>query len=116
VIKAGEQALADHIVEGFEGQIWIDGAATVADQDGEMLNLPGFTGFEDEADAGSGAFANEVMVEAGDGQERRDGGMVMIDAAIGKDEDIDALLSPARRPRQWRVHLRRQLRTRHPAW
>ena len=73
VVDVRQQALADHVVEGLEGQVGVDGAAAVADEQGEVVDLARFAGFEHEADAGARAGADQVMVQAGDGQQRRDG-------------------------------------------
>jgi hypothetical protein len=37
VINAGEQTLADQVVEGLEGEVRIDRAATVTDQEREVM-------------------------------------------------------------------------------
>ena len=50
VVELDQQALANHVVERLERQIRIDGAATVADEQREMMHLARFAGFEHEAD------------------------------------------------------------------
>ena len=72
VVDAGEQTLADHVVDGLEGEIGIDGAAAVADQQREVMHLARLAGLEHEADARAQAFADQVVVQAGDGEQRRD--------------------------------------------
>ena len=41
----------DHVIEGFEGEVGINGAAAVPDEEREVMVLARFTGFEHEADA-----------------------------------------------------------------
>jgi len=55
VIDVLHQALANHVIERLEGEIRIDGAATITDQEREMMDLARFTRFEHQADAGAGA-------------------------------------------------------------
>jgi hypothetical protein len=38
------------------------------------------------------AFADQVVVQAGDGEQRRDRARIPGDAAVGEDEDVDLLL------------------------
>ena len=52
------------------------------------MHLARFAGFEHEADARARAFADQVVMQAGDGQQRRDGGVVLVHAAIGEDDDV----------------------------
>jgi hypothetical protein len=94
-VDIGEQAFTDHVVDGFEGEVGIDGGAAVTDEEGKVVNLARFSGFEDEADAGARAFADEVMVEAGDGEEGWDGGM---SRSMPRSERM-RMLTPWRRPR-----------------
>src|SRR5436190_1246050 len=62
VFDVAEQALANHVVEGFKSEIRIDRACAVANQKGEMMDLAGFAGLQDQADTGASSLANEVMV------------------------------------------------------
>ena len=71
VVEVGQQTLADHVVDGLERDIRVDGAAAVADEQREMMHLAGLAGFEHQADAGAQALANEVVVQPGDRQQRR---------------------------------------------
>ena len=57
-----------------------------------MVNLAGFAGFQHQADLGAQAFADEVMVQAGDGEQRRDRGVVLGDTSVGEDEDVDLVV------------------------
>ncbi len=109
-----EQALADQVVEGLERQVGIDGADAVADQQGEMMHLARFARFEHQAGAGAGAGADQVMVQAGDREQRRDGRVLRVNAAVGQDQDVgaagDRLVGLARRAPQAPAPGRRRLR------
>ena len=85
-----ELALADHVVERLEGQVGIDGAGAVADQQGEVMHLARLAALEDQADLGARAFADQVMMHAGDRQQRRDRRVVAVDAAVGQDDEVVA--------------------------
>ena len=55
-----------------------------------MVHFARFAGLEDEADLGALAFADEVVVQAGDSEQRRDGSVVTVDAAVAQDDEVDA--------------------------
>ena len=90
VVDADQQALFDHVVEGLERQVGVDARATVADERAEVVHFARFAGLEDEADLGALAFADQVVVQAGDGEQGRDGGVVTVDAAVAQDDEVDA--------------------------
>ena len=90
MVDADEQALLDHVVEGLERQVGIDTRATVADERTEVVHFARLAGLEDEADLGALAFADEVVVQAGDSEQRRDGSVVTVDAAVAQDDEVDA--------------------------
>src|SRR5262249_29249181 len=82
----------NHVVQRLESEVGVDGAAAVANEQGEMMHFARFARFEHQTHAGASAFPNEVMVQAGNGQQRRDGGVVEVNAAVGKNDDVVALL------------------------
>ncbi len=88
----GEHALALEVFEGLDGEIGIDGTGAVADEEGEVHDLAGLAGLDDEGDLRAGAFADEVVVDGGEGKQRGDGRGVMVDATVRKDEKTVALL------------------------
>ena len=89
VIDPHEQTLADHVVEGFESQIRIDRGTAITNQGAEVMDFPGFAGFQHEADAGALANPDQVVVQASHRHERRDHGIVFVDPAVTQDDDID---------------------------
>ena len=92
MVHIGQKALVDEVVHGLEGEPRIDGAHAVADKQREVVHLARLTGFEHEADAGAQAFANEIVVQAGDGEQRRDGREIFGHSAVGEDEHVDLIL------------------------
>ena len=62
-------AVGYHFRQGFKNQIRIDGAGTISDQAAVVMNLPGFTGFDDQAALVPQALANQVVVNPGGGQQ-----------------------------------------------
>jgi hypothetical protein len=54
---------------------------------GEVMHLAGFTGLEHDGDARAQALADQEVMQAGDGEQRRDRREVLGDAAVGKHEN-----------------------------
>ncbi len=94
---AGDQAQADLVVDGLEGEVRVDGAGAVPKQEGKVMDFARLAGFEDEARQGAGAGPDEVMVDGRDGEERRHGGFVGVVAAIREDDDVVAFSDRLRR-------------------
>jgi len=92
VVDAGEHALVDHVVDRLEDDVRVDHAHAVADEQREVVHLAGLAGLEHETGAGAQTLADEIVMQAGDGQQRGDGGEVRADAAVAEDEDVDLLL------------------------
>ena len=79
------------MADRFEGEIGIDGIATITEEEGEVVNLAGFRRFQDEGDAGAGSLADEVVMQARDCEQCRDGCLFSADLAVGENEDVDAV-------------------------
>ncbi len=90
VIDAGQFALTYHVVERLEGQVRIDGAGAVADEQGEVMHLARLAALEDQADLGARALADQVMMHPGDGEQGRDRRHRPRMAAIAEDDEIVA--------------------------
>ena len=82
----------DHVVDGLEGQIRVDGTAAVADEQREVVDLARFARLEHQSDAVPVALADQVMVEAADSQQGRDGRALGAESAVGQDQDIDPVV------------------------
>ena len=68
----GEQALADHVVQRLEGQVGVDGAGAVAEQQREVVHLARLAALEHQADARARPLAQQVVLHRRDRQQRRD--------------------------------------------
>ena len=82
----------DHVIECFEGHVRIDRAAAVADECAEMVHFTGFARFQNEADFGAFALANQEMVETRNGEQSRHGGVIVIDATVAQNDQIHACI------------------------
>ena len=49
VVEIGQQTLVDHVVDGLEGDVRVDRADAVADEQGEVVDFAGLAGLEHEA-------------------------------------------------------------------
>ena len=64
-IVAGQHSLGNHVLQGFEGEVRVDRRRSVADQQGEMMDLAGFSGLNNERALASLAGPDQVMMDAG---------------------------------------------------
>ena len=55
-----------------------------------MVHLARLAALEHQADLRARALADQVVVHAGHGQQRGDGRVLGVDAAVGQDEDVRA--------------------------
>ena len=90
MIDASEQALLDHVIQRLKGEIRIDRGAAITNQRAEVMHFTRLAGFKDETDLGALAFADQIVVQSGDRHERRDGGIMLVDAAVTENDDVDA--------------------------
>ncbi len=67
-----EAAALVQILERLDGQIGIDGAGAVADQQGEVHHLARLARFHDQRHLGARLFANQVVVHRGQRQQAGD--------------------------------------------
>ena len=81
-----QQAAALQVVQGFDGQIRIDGAGAVADEQREMHHLARLAALDDERHLGAGLLAHQPIVHGRHGQQAGDRRVGRIDAAIGNDQ------------------------------
>ena len=72
VVDAVDAALVDELLERLEHQVRVDRAGAVADQRREVVDLARLAGLEHEPGLQARALAHEVVVDAGDGEQRRD--------------------------------------------
>ena len=79
------------IFDCFDRQVRINCAGPVADQHGEMVDFAGFAAFDYERDLGAGSFANQVIVDGGQGEKAGDGGVLVVDSAVGEYQQAIAV-------------------------
>ncbi len=83
--------LALHGDQRLEGEIGIDRLGAVAGEAGEMVHLARLAGFDDQPDRGAQALADQMMMHRRAGEQRRDRNAVGAGAAVGQDDDVDAV-------------------------
>ena len=76
------------IFHGFQCQIGIDGSDAETDERREVVDFSRFPGFQDDTYVRADLGGDEVIVEAGRRQERRDGHVFLVHAAVRKDDDV----------------------------
>ena len=83
----GEQALLLHVRERLERDVGVDRPGAVADQQAEVVHLAGLAGLDDQPGLRARALADEVVVDGRRREQARDRGAVLVDAAVGEDQD-----------------------------
>ena len=87
---AGQLAAHDEVLDRLEGEVGVDRGGAVADEQRDVVDLAGVAGLHDEADAGAGLLADEVVVHRGGEQQRRDRRHVLGGVAVGQHDDPGA--------------------------
>ena len=90
VIVLVERPARDERADAVLREIGVDGARAVAEEGGEVVHIARLCAFEDDGDRGALLRAHQILLHGGDRQQRRDGDMVLIHAAVGEDEDVRA--------------------------
>ena len=73
------------------GEVGIDCAGAVADEQGQLMDLPGFTAFQNHRDGGALFDVNQMLFQGRDCEQGGDREMRRIHTAVREDQDIDAL-------------------------
>ena len=82
----GQQAAPLQIVQRFDGQVRIDRARAVSDQQRKMHHLARLAAFDDERNLGAGLLAHQAVVHRGHRQQAGNRRVCRVDAAIGKNQ------------------------------
>ena len=77
--------------DGFEGEIGVDRLRAIAGQNRELVDLVRLAGFDDNADRGAQALADQVMMDRAGGEQARDRDAVRTHFAVGQHDDVPAL-------------------------
>ena len=72
-------------------KVGIHSGRTISEQSRKVMNLPGFSGLQDQGHGRAFLCIHEMFMDCGHGQQRRNGNMVLIHTPVGKDQDIRAL-------------------------
>ena len=81
------QILADHVLDGLESQVRVDGPGSESDEQSHVMDLAGVARLHDQADLGALLLADEVMVNRRGEQERRNGRQHFVAVSIGENDD-----------------------------
>ncbi len=92
MVDVAQQVVADHAVERLEGEVRVDRAGAVADQQREVMHLARLARLEHDGDLHPQAFADQEVVQAGDREQRRDRRQGPVHTPIGEDQDVHLLL------------------------
>ena len=87
VERAGEEGLGLQVLDGLVDEIRVDGPSAVADEQGEVRDLPWLARLDDEAHPGARALPDEVVVHARRREQAGDGRVAGVHAAVRQDED-----------------------------
>ena len=82
-----QHPLLGKLVHGGEGGVRTDGVGAVTDQQREVHDLARLARLRDDAGGGAQALADQVMVQAGGGQQDGDRRVLGVHVAVGEDED-----------------------------
>src|SRR5208283_3504120 len=92
----GQQAALGEALQGFDGQVGIDGAGAVADQQAKVHDLARLAAFDDQTDLGARAFADQMVVDRAECQQGWNRRHLLVDAAIREQQDGVAVLDGQR--------------------
>ncbi len=81
-----------HRGQGLEGEIGVDRFRAVARKTGKVMDLARFAGFDDEADRGPKALADQVMMDGRGREQRRNRNAVRPHHAVREHDDVVAAM------------------------
>jgi len=71
-----QKASGGKVFHGLDGEIRVDGAGAVANQQREVHHLARLAGFDNERDLGARAFADQVVMNRGKRKQTGDGRVI----------------------------------------
>ena len=86
-----QQSVLHQLCDGGVSQIGIHCGSTVTQKSSEMMHLPGFTGFQDDGHGCTFPCQDKVLMHCRNRQQGGKRHMVLIHAAVRKDQDICSL-------------------------
>ena len=88
-----EHAIVAHVFQCFKGQVRVDTANAIAQQQCHMVYLARLSGFDNNRNTQTGALFNQVMVQSRASQQRRNRSLFLGNTTVGEDEDDLALFN-----------------------
>ena len=86
-----QKSLLDQAADRLLRQIGVYGTGAVTQERREMMNLPGFRGFQNQGNGRAFFRAHQVLGDSGHSQQAGDRDMILVDIPIGQDQDIIAV-------------------------
>ena len=91
VVVLIQQAVLDHVLDRFEGQVGVDGRRAVPQKCREVVDLPRLRSFQHQRDRRPLFGPDQVFGDGRNRQQRGDRHMVFIHPAVGEDDDVIAV-------------------------
>ena len=82
-----QQTFVNHVVQALVSEVRVNRLHAIAEQQTEMMHFARLAGLEHEPDPRARTRANQMMVQPGRGQQRRNRRMGLVDALIGKNQN-----------------------------
>ena len=94
LLKANiEHAIVAHVFQCFKGQVRVDTANAIAQQQCHMVYLARLSGFDNNRSTQTSALFNQMMVQACASQQCRNCSLFLGNTTVGEDEDDLALFN-----------------------
>src|SRR6185437_2227344 len=81
-----QQAAAMEVLYGFDGEIRVDGAGAITNEQGEMHHFARLAALDNQRDLGACLLPHQAVVHRGHGEEAWNGRGSGVDVAIGEDQ------------------------------
>src|SRR5690606_20744397 len=91
VDPGGGAALPRHGLDGLDGEVGVDRARAVPDEEGHVVALAGLAGLDDQTDPGARLLPDEVVVHRTGEQQRRDRHAIAGGPPVGQHDDPRAV-------------------------
>ena len=91
-VDVAEHPALDHVLDRFERHVRIDRCRTESHQRGDMVDLAAISRFDDQADACALALADQVVVNRGRQQQRRDRCERLVGLSVAEHDEAHAVV------------------------
>ena len=86
-----DAAARDEVLDALHREVRVDRGGAVADEQRDVVDLADVTGLDDQADLGARLLADQVVVDRGGEQQRRDRREVGVGVAVGEHDEALAV-------------------------